>query len=97
MCAHQEYTLLIVGGCERKRGRGRKKKEGEKGRGNDGKGRERDDERAPKKYKKPDRARNFSPSHIFHVKNCAISLIKFGCASYLSQIEQIIKNCFLMT
>jgi len=44
MCARQEYTLLIVGGCERKRGRERKKR----GRGRTWKRwerEERDDER----------------------------------------------------
>lgn len=70
MCAHQEYTLLIVGGCERKRGRGRKKKRERKDVETTGKGGK--ETTSAKKYKEPDRARNFSPSHIFHVKNCAI-------------------------
>lgn len=83
----------------REREEGEGKKEGEKGRGNDGDGRERDDESA-KKYKEPDRARNLSPSHIFHVGNCAIFSNKVWlCILSFSQIEQIIiiENCFLMT
>jgi len=70
MCARQEYTLLIVGGCERKRGRERKK-EGKDGRRNDGGGR--NETTSARKYKEPDRARNFSPFHIFHAENTTFS------------------------
>lgn len=71
MCARQEYTLLIVGGCERKRGGGKGKKEGKEGRGNGGSGRK--ETVSARKYKEPDRAKNFSPFHIFHAENTTLS------------------------
>lgn len=69
MCARQEYTLLIVGGCERKRGRERKKKRERKDVETAGKKGGRKETASARKYKEPDRARNFSPFHIFHAEN----------------------------
>lgn len=51
----------------REREGGEGKKEGEEGRGNGGGGRK--ETASARKYKEPDRARNFSPFHIFHAEN----------------------------
>lgn len=85
MCARQEYTLLIVGGCERKRGRGREKKRERKDVETMEKGGK--ETASIKKYKEPDWAKNFSPSHILHVENCA-SLIKFSYASFSRKLSK---------
>lgn len=69
MCA-QEYTLLIVGGCERKRGRGRKKKRERKNVKTAGVGRK--ETASTRKYKEPDRARNIFSFLYFSHRECAI-------------------------
>lgn len=66
MCASRIHTI-DRGWMREKEREGKEKKEGEEGRGNGGGGRK--ETASARKYKEPDRARNFSPFHIFHAEN----------------------------